>query len=491
LKQEAMQIPSNSTSSAAVVPEHQEAGARTGRIPRLSPEARRYAVKELARRAGVTREFFEKWKIEVSAERTRIVFGTGQDKVIHFLHAKETDIPFHAGEQFPIAKADWMRPKANGAFTKRLILPFCYPDREDGEPLYRIDGNGSVVCCADLLASIVLTLCRMEEIGSSVRDEHSRFLASGSVAFQQNFLERPILDEHGLAFEQVLATLLPSWNPLPRRLRVKLSHDIDQVGMPFQLNASVGHALKRRSVSATARDFAALFSGLEPVELSLVRSLARISKSRGLHSAFYWKASETSPWDTGYDPMDWKVQSVIRFLKENGFEMGVHPAYKTLGDRLELSREVDRLKTALGVRTAGGRQHYLRWAPETWRDWETCGLAYDSSVGFAEHFGFRAGTAFPYRPWSLRENRELELIEIPLVLMDVTPVRYMKLELREGLERIRLLVERTAEVGGVFCMLWHNTSILEPDFRGWYEEILEMLAGAKGYEVPERGELVW
>ena len=43
------------------------------------------------------------------------------------------------------------------------------------------------------------------------------------------------------------------------------------------------------------------------------------------------------------------------------------------------------------------RQHYLRWrAPTTWQNWEDAGLDYDSTVGYADHVGFRAGTCYEY-----------------------------------------------------------------------------------------------
>jgi hypothetical protein len=301
----------------------------------------------------------------------------------------------------------------------------------------------------------------------------------------------PILDVHGLAFQQVLSHIVPAWKPQPRVLRVKLSHDIDDIGIPFRPRASIGHTLKRRHPGATMRDLLSAVGVAEPTELVLVRRLAAISRSRDLHSAFYWKASSRGPRDSGYDPADPRVQRVIHHLQEQGFEMGVHPGYETFGARSELASEIGRLRGALQVDSPGGRQHYLRWSPQTWLDWEACGLSYDSSLGFAEHFGFRAGTAYPYRPWSLKENREINLIEVPLILMDCTPVKYMKMSRSKALDRIKTIIERTAQTGGVFTMLWHNTPLLDRDYDGWYEPILDLLAAAKPFRVPAGAELLW
>ena len=57
--------------------------------------------------------------------------------------------------------------------------------------------------------------------------------------------------------------------------------------------------------------------------------------------------------------------------------------------------------------------------------WERCGLAYDSTLGYNERPGFRAGTCIPIRPWLFGSNRECNLVEIPLVAMDVTFIDYL------------------------------------------------------------------
>jgi hypothetical protein len=40
-------------------------------------------------------------------------------------------------------------------------------------------------------------------------------------------------------------------------------------------------------------------------------------------------------------------------------------------------------------------------------------------------------------------------------------------------------------------MLWHNTPLLDPDYDGWYEAILNLLAGAKSFGVPASASNLW
>jgi len=456
----------------------------------LSPEARKYALQELARRAGVAGEFFRAWNIEVQAERTVVKLSDDIPQII-FQHATEEDFARLLAGHFPVARAAWLAAPRETLLQEDIVLPFVHPS-EATAPLFTRLEDGGLRCEHDLLLSTLFTLARAEELISPVSDAHGRFPAAASLATQHGFLERPIVDEYGLAFAQILKVLLPSWQPALMSLRINLTHDIDTVGIPLQLRTAVAHTIKRRQPAATLRDLISCFTHEEGTELRLVRALARISKSRGLQSSFFWKASPPGPHDSGYDPMHPKVQRVIDDLRSQGFVLGVHPGYDTFGDPARLRQEVAVLRQALGSDRLGGRQHYLRWSPRTWLDWESCGLVYDSSLGFADAIGFRAGTSHPFRPWSFQENRELDLIEVPLVVMDCTPVKYMGLARREGLERIRACLQRTELVGGVFTLLWHNVPLIEPEYTGWYEAVLDMIpAGAKKFAVPDWPKILW
>src|SRR5215469_12284437 len=464
---------------------------RSDAFPQITPEARIYALKELARRAGVSRDFFEKWVIQITGDHTIVSFGTYPGCKIQFQHRLEGLFYKILQGTIPVARARWFAASDDGVSGPDLILPFCYSETDSPAPLFRVTSDSTLTCCFDLSLSILLTLSRTEEVLCPLRDEHDRFPASASLASLHGFLDRPVLDELGSAFQQVLSRLLPSWRPRPRVLRYKLTHDIDDVGIPFSLHTAIGHGLKRRRPVAAARDLLTPFTSVAPADLAMVRTLAAISTSRGLHSAFYWKASPRGPHDSGYDPRHRKVQRVIDFLRNRGFELGFHPGYETFGNRCKLAAELECARRALRATSLGGRQHYLRWSPSTWLDWEVCGLSYDSTLGFADRFGFRAGTAFPYSPWSFKDNREINLIEIPLTLMDCTPVKYMKLNRTEGLQQIKTLVRRVADVGGVFSLLWHNTPLLDPDYDDWYENVLDLLEGAKSFELPADSRELW
>ena len=448
-----------------------------------SREAILYILRELGRRAGATSDWIAKWRVEFQDGRVvvhlqpdssaRLVFPFDPSKRALFQQLLE---------EHPRCRT-WLHDP--GEPLRELIPSFIVPfdDRAAADaPLLTSGGADSLECGADILTAALWTLSRLEESVPGPADNHGRMPASGSASFRFGYLERPIVDEYALALRQAISHLIPGWKAAPAALRVKLSHDIDLVGFPRSLRSTVGHIYPRRLPQAFFRDTLSLAGMGNPAYLESVLETARISRETGFDSSFYWKAAARTAWDSGYNPLEPPVRQVIERLAGQGFEMGVHPAYETFNNPEALEAEVERLRRVLGKGPMGGRQHFLRWRPFTWLAWEKAGLAYDSSVGFADAMGFRAGTSVPYHPWLIDENRESTLLEIPLIVMDCTPVEYMRLGTAATLTSIATLVRRSEAAGGVFTLLWHNSSVMEHPYASLYPQILSLLPTRTTYD---------
>ena len=114
--------------------------------------------------------------------------------------------------------------------------------------------------------------------------------------------------------------------------------------------------------------------------------------------------------------------------------------------------------------------------------WEAHGLSYDSTVGYSDAPGFRCGTCHPFPVFDFVADRPLELVEVPLVVMETTLFSYMHLPAIQAQELILTLAERCREVGGVFTLLWHNSSF-HGSYAGWadiYQPVVEQLARIAG-----------
>jgi hypothetical protein len=442
----------------------------------------RYAVRELARRAGVPPAEFRRWRITVATDRTIIFPDPDSTRRISFARwAPTCDGRYASGRT---VRALWMQEPVSSvaALVPDFVIPFCATPPDGSRSLFSAVGPDHVESVFDLPLSTLLSLSRYEEMVDGPRDGHGRFPASSSRALRDSFLERPIVDEYGLGLEQVLRRLLPGWSPAERKARVAVSHDVDQVGLPWSPKQALGHTVRRRRPLATVCDLLGPCLGMRPTYLQFVEGVVGMSLRRGLRPAVFWKASARTRYDTGYDIAHRAVRKVVERLREHGVDSGVHPGYYTYLDADALREEVQRVRQVLGPGPLGGRQHYLRWCPTTWSDWEASGLVYDSTVGYADRIGFRAGTCVPYRPWLLWLDREASIVEVPLLVMDCTVSEYMGLSPAQALAQITALLARSRLVGGVFTVLWHNTTLMAAGFgEGFFARLLDALAGLESY----------
>ncbi len=349
----------------------------------------------------------------------------------------------------------------------------------------------TVVFYADILAATFFMLSRWEETVVPVRDQHDRFPATASVAYRQGFLDRPIVDEYALILQAWLKTLVPQWTPEPRSFSVRLSHDIDQVqrfpGTWQAVRTLGGDIIKRRSLAAaidTARSYMACRGShdRDPF-IQAISELAGLSERYGFTSSFYFMGAGRSDFDSGYDPASPAVRSCIDTLRNRGHEIGFHPGYYTFDKPDRFQQEKAAFDRVMNGERYGGRQHFLRFGtPVTWRCWEEAGMLYDSTMTYADHEGFRCGTCHPFRPFDIERDRELDVLEIPLIIMDGTLRNYRNLSPEQAENVILKLAERCKQVNGTFTLLWHNSALCG-DWSPWaqaYRSVLPVLAELQG-----------
>jgi len=351
-----------------------------------------------------------------------------------------------------------------------------------------------LVCRFDLVSAIFFLLTRYEELINPRLDPHGRYPAAESLAFREGALDRPLADDYVDVFRYLASLVDIAVTRRTGQFSMVLTHDIDQHARWRSVAAGTiawhcaATALKYRSPWTAFRDGAGwLRTRLGDLKgdpyYRAIYELMNRSEEHGLHSAFFFiPVRMGGRFDGSYDIADTVVGKVMKDISERGHEIGVHPSYESMRNRELLRYEVQALRSQLalhgiGADRIGGRQHYLRWSAGTsWSDWDAVGLAYDSSVYFPEHTGFRCGTCHAFRPFDITARRRLRLIEKPLVLMDRTLLNpeYMGLadRLDDASAVIRNLRRHCARVGGQFVVLWHNSQLVTEQQRELYGEVL-------------------
>ncbi|KFN48876.1 polysaccharide deacetylase family protein [Arenimonas composti] len=350
----------------------------------------------------------------------------------------------------------------------------------------------------DLPGAAFFLLSRYEEgvPGPGRRDEHDRFPAQASLLYSEGVLERPLVDEYVECLWACLRRLWPALVRKPRSYRFFVSHDVDNplfaLGLtPRRLaSALAGDVLSRRDPGLAWRRLRSSLTGArnhyagDPFDT--FDFIMGESEKRGLCSAFYFITGGDTRRDADYTMAHPWVRGLVKRIGERGHEVGLHPSFATYLDPEETARQFRTLVDAArecGVEQAcwGGRQHFLRWcAGTTWANWDAAGLDYDSSVCFADHPGFRAGTCHEYPVYDIVGRRALRLRERPLVLMETTLMspQYMALPAAKRPEIVRRLAATCHAYSGDMTLLWHNSKMLTRDARREYLDALDICLAA-------------
>jgi hypothetical protein len=200
-----------------------------------------------------------------------------------------------------------------------------------------------------------------------------------------------------------------------------------------------------------------------------------------LQSAFYLITDHTAGEIDGvYSIFDPWIQQLMRHMHDRGHEIGLHPSYETFRHPERIKLELTYLQQAMeqqGIEQMGigGRHHYLRWEnPITWRAWEAAGLAYDSTLGYADHIGFRCGTCYEYPVFDLQKREAYLLRERPLIVMEQAffGKMYMNLTHEQALPHVLLLKERCRLFAGEFTLLWHKDLLVRREDVALYQQIV-------------------
>jgi hypothetical protein len=173
-----------------------------------------------------------------------------------------------------------------------------------------------------------------------------------------------------------------------------------------------------------------------------------------------------------YDVSDVKPQ--LQRVISSGCEVGLH-GIDTWADSAKGREEKDRVTQTLGTTVTGVRMHWLFFNEKSPEVLERAGFSYDSTVGYRETIGYRAGTVQAYKPLTARH-----LLELPLHVMDTALFfpNYLNLSEADAERMVWKVIDNAAEFGGALTINWHDRSIApERLWDGFYLKLLRELKG--------------
>ncbi|QIZ69364.1 polysaccharide deacetylase family protein [Oxynema aestuarii] len=367
------------------------------------------------------------------------------------------------------------------ATTVSPDIPVIYGNEPNRSDFLQYTEN-KIYLGLDIFGSAFFMLTRYEEVVKPDRDQHDRFPATASLAYQENFLDRPIINEYLEILWACLTKLWPRLQRKPRQFQTYVSHDVDE---PFRYafmdslqiaRRCAGDILKRRAplqaMENATRWFLVKAGKAEADPCNTFDLIMDISEKHNLKSAFYFITDRSAGiLDGVYSINHSLIRQLLRKIHQHGHEIGLHTSYNTYQSPEQTKKELKILKQVCaeeGIEqdTWGGRQHYLRWeTPTTFQNWANAGLDYDTTLSFADVTGFRCGVCYEFTTFNLKTRQPLKLKERPLVLMECTVLDqiYMNLGTEGGaaLQVMKKYKHCCQLFNGDFTLLWHNSSLMQ------------------------------
>jgi hypothetical protein len=168
------------------------------------------------------------------------------------------------------------------------------------------------------------------------------------------------------------------------------------------------------------------------------------------------------------------IADELRGLMAAGCEIGVHGIDAWL-DSAAGRDERGEIARITGAPEIGIRMHWLYGDEESPRRLEQAGFTYDSTSGYNDAVGYRAGTTQVFKPLGVQR-----LLELPLHAMDTALLSGRRLGLSPGEAQSKMsaVVDHAVRFGGIVTINWHDRSVAPERLWGRvYGELIRDLRG--------------
>jgi hypothetical protein len=327
----------------------------------------------------------------------------------------------------------------------------------------------------DIFAAVFYLLSRYEEWLPHRKDSYGRYAHENSIAFREDFLNRPLINEWLQEFANRMNL------PTPGKSRFIPTYDIDEA-------FSFRHKNWKRIAGAAIKD-------LLKANWKRLKFRRDVMKEKtgdpfdsyewmdALHQQyklepryFFLLAERTGKYDRNILPAEKALQELVRAHAKK-YKLGIHPSWQSGEDEELLTKEIKTLSAISGKEIIASRQHFIRFTlPQTYRRLIDAGIKEDYSMGYGSINGFRASAASPFYWYDLEKEEQTSLLLYPFCYMEANSFYEQKLSPQQALEEMHHYHKVVKAVNGMMITIWHNTFLgTEPCFEGWREVYAEFI----------------
>lgn len=390
---------------------------------------------------------------------------------------------------------NWPRTEGGMRMDVRVQgIPVLFPaDGADGsadEPFE--EGADGVVVRHDLVKSAFYLLSAYQEWASGKVDEWGRFPYEESVQYKLGIEHVAVVNHYfrwmteavvrqcelrGLQYREKSPLAGPS---------LHLSHDVDTVHY-FTLRKSLYRCaqvvgLRRCDTSRLRLAGAALRSLLHMARLSRQKdpywSFEDIQDNEafiGHKSEWFFLPNDKGPFPPDYDfRKDSDILELMTTLVRRGNTVSLHAPINCKSSA-DYARHHKALLDVCPEASPHTRQHFLAIHPwESFRAMEEAGLTVDFTFGFSHSEGFRNAYCHPFHPFDHDRQQMMRLTCVPLAMMDVSCLTHKRMTYDEIFLAVGDMLDEVRAFGGVFSLLWHNSTfdeVYHPGITRFYEQL--------------------
>lgn len=327
----------------------------------------------------------------------------------------------------------------------------------DGIPCFFPTGERSALPF-DVFAASFYLLSRYEEYLPHVKDLHGRFSPKDSIAYQNNFLQQPVVDLWALRLLALLKERFPALAYKQRNytytsvLDITSSHSYAHRGL---FRAVAGLALDLGTFKLRrVWDRMTVFMKLRKDPYDNFAALIQWHQTSAVKSIFFFQFADYSKYDKNVSTNSNSFKSLIKYVADYA-KVALAASYSSFRNIELLKKEKNGLADVIHRPVNYSRMRYNRVdVPETYRNLVSAEFTDDFTMGYTHEIGFRAGTctSFPFYDIPLEVQQPIRIH--PFALHDYSLLTAKKET--EITEKIALIYTQVKKVNGSFITVFSN-----------------------------------
>lgn len=344
---------------------------------------------------------------------------------------------------------------------------------------YFFKNNGEVPF--DIFSASFWLLSRYEEYLPFKPDRYNRFEVKNSLAWQNNFIEIPLVNLWLEEFKKKLMNQFPQLNFRSRHFNYISSIDIDNAykfshkGLMRTLGGYAKSIVTNNRSEFKERTTVLLHRKNDPFDS--YDFLLATQKKYELETLYFFLLGDYGVNDKNHPSNNKDFRSLIQHLADYS-GTGIHPSYRSTANLNQLKVEINRLSNITHKDVKNSRQHFgILTFPATYQALLQAGLTHDHSMGYGNCNGFRASFCWPYNWYDLDSEQETPLIIHPFCIIE-TSIKYNNNATAENaVSFVTPIINEVKKYNGELVSIFHNDTLgEEPEWKGWqkvYTDLIE------------------